>query len=193
VSKLLGIAAKSYNEDLLTVFGEEAVRALDETPGAVYAGGYLVIGDYDKAVLTKENMRIVKDKWRAVLVGSKELNDLTDPVVREKIESSSKASFYFCRVGAREHADEFTSIFLLCAASAAVHGFCKYDFNVSLFGCFVNCSVTYIIAVSGEEANRSVAFGHIPLFLEVRAYARDNLDHKYSSSKFIVFHDMYLL
>ena len=93
----------------------------------------------------------------------------------------------------REHADEFTSIFLLCAASAAVHGFCKYDFNVSLFGCFINCSVTYIIAVSGEEANRSVAFGHIPLFLEVRAYARDNLDHQYSSSKFIVFHDMYLL
>jgi hypothetical protein len=31
------------------------------------------------------------------------------------------------------------------------------------------------------------------LFLEVRAYARDNLDHQYSSSKFIVFHDMYLL
>ena len=91
VSKLLGIAAKSYNEDLLTVFGEEAVRALDETPGAVYAGGYLVIGDYDKAVLTKENMKIVKDKWRAVLVGSKELNDLTDPVVREKIESSSRS------------------------------------------------------------------------------------------------------
>ncbi len=53
-AKMLGITAKSYNEDLLTVFGEEFVKTLDETPGAVYAGGYLVLGDYDKSVLTKE-------------------------------------------------------------------------------------------------------------------------------------------
>lgn len=89
-SKLLGIPAKSYNEDLLTVFGEDAVSTLDATPGAVYAGGYLVLGDYDKSVLTKENMKIVKDKWRSVLVGDEKINDLSDPVVREKIEGVSK-------------------------------------------------------------------------------------------------------
>ena len=91
IAKMLGIVAKSYNEDLLTVFGEEFVQTLDVTPGAVYAGGYLVLGDYDKSVLTKENMTIVKDKWRAVIVGSEELNDLSDPMVRDKVESVSKS------------------------------------------------------------------------------------------------------
>ena len=90
-AKMLGIAAKSYNEDLLTVFGEEFVKTLDVTPGAVYAGGYLVLGDYDKSVLTKENMTVVKDKWRAVIVGNEKLNDLSDPMVRAKIESVSKS------------------------------------------------------------------------------------------------------
>ncbi len=88
---LLGIAAKSFNEDLLTVFGEDAIRALEENPRAVYAGGYLVIGDYDKGVLTPENMKIVKDKWRAVLVGDAKINDLSDPNIAEKIEAQSKA------------------------------------------------------------------------------------------------------
>ena len=90
-AKLLGVTAKSYNEDLLTVFGEEFVATLDATPGAVYAGGYLVLGDYDKNVLTKENMTLVKDKWRAVIVGSKELNDLSDPMVLSKIASVDKS------------------------------------------------------------------------------------------------------
>ncbi len=88
-ARLLGIAAKSYNEDLLTVFGEEAVKTLDENPAAVYAGGYLVLGDYDKSVLTPENMKIVKDKWRARIVGSEQINDLSDPVCAEKIEHIS--------------------------------------------------------------------------------------------------------
>ena len=88
---MLGIKAKSYNEDLLTVFGDEAIETLDSAPGAVYAGGYLVLGDYDKSVLTRENMKRVKDKWRSVLVGDEKLNDLTDPVVLSKVEAVSVA------------------------------------------------------------------------------------------------------
>ncbi|MBR2467226.1 MAG: hypothetical protein IKB38_09915 [Clostridia bacterium] len=88
---MLGIPAKSYNEDLLTVFGEEAVSTLDANPGAVYAGGYLVLGDYDRTALTPENMKIVKDKWRSVLVGDEKINDLSDPVVLEKIEAKSRS------------------------------------------------------------------------------------------------------
>ena len=82
---MLGIKAKSYNEDLLTVFGEDAVKTLDENPGAIYAGGYVVLGDYDKTALTPENMKIVKDKWRSVLVGDEKINDLSDPEVVSKI------------------------------------------------------------------------------------------------------------
>jgi hyaluronate lyase len=36
-------------------------------------------------------MKMVKDKWRAVLVGSEELNDLSDPMVVEKIAQTSRA------------------------------------------------------------------------------------------------------
>jgi hypothetical protein len=88
---MLGIKAKSYNEDLLTVFGDEAVKTLDERVGAVYAGGYLVLGDYDKSVLTVENMRAVKDKWRSVLVGNEKINDLSDSVVLSKIAATENA------------------------------------------------------------------------------------------------------
>ncbi len=89
-ARLLGIAAKAYNEDLLTVFGEDAIQTLDENPGAVYAGGYLVLGDYDKSVLTSENMKIVKDKWRSILVGSPTINDISNPEVATKIETVAK-------------------------------------------------------------------------------------------------------
>ncbi len=136
-AKMLGIAAKSYNEDLLTIFGEDGVKTLDENPQAVYAGGYLVLGDYDKCVLTPENMKIVKDKWRAVLVGNEKINDPTDPEVAAKLEAVAqncekrwsglnKNSDRYILFGDKHPTDSRDLAAQYGALSAMAHGYATY-------------------------------------------------------------------
>ena len=86
VAKLLGYAAGLYYEKRFIVVGDAAViKALDESEALAHAGSYVIFGECDADALTPADYKVAKDKWRKKLVGSPEINDLSNPVVVEKI------------------------------------------------------------------------------------------------------------
>lgn len=86
VAKLLGFYAGVYFDNRLLVVGnEEQIKALDEGDTLVNAAAYAVFGDYDVSSFTPAEYRRAKDKWRKKLAGSPEINDLSNPIVRDII------------------------------------------------------------------------------------------------------------
>ena len=82
----LGFNARSYYNDRLTVIGtEEQLREIAESENLQEAGAYAVFGKYDASIFTHEDYEHAKDEWRLRLVGSPAINDLSDPIIAEKI------------------------------------------------------------------------------------------------------------
>ena len=89
-AELLGLHARYYDGGKLLVFGDEAM--LDEIERDVdlqVSASYATLGKYDASKFTKEDFDAVKEKWRTVLVGNEEINDLSDPDFREKLKGIS--------------------------------------------------------------------------------------------------------
>jgi len=87
----LGFAAKTYYHNRLAVMGtHEHIAALDNDPALVHAGAYAILGEYDAASVDKSEYRRAKDNWRMKLVGTPEINDMSNPIVAEKISYIEK-------------------------------------------------------------------------------------------------------
>ena len=84
----LGYAADVFYEHRLAVIGTEADVSAMRSGGAMLAeaGAYAVIGEYDVNAFTSDDYRAVRKRWAEVLVGSPEINDLSNPIIKKKIE-----------------------------------------------------------------------------------------------------------
>ncbi len=82
----LGFSARSCYFDRLTVIGtKEQLAEIEASENLQEAGAYAVFGKYDAASFTHEDYEYTKDQWRLRLVGSPKMNDISDPVVAEKL------------------------------------------------------------------------------------------------------------
>ena len=82
----LGFSVGSYYFDRLTVIGtKEQLAEIEASETLAEAGAYAVFGKYDASVFTHEDYEHAKDEWRLRLVGSPAINDLSDPIIAEKI------------------------------------------------------------------------------------------------------------
>lgn len=89
----IGIAAKGYYEDRLVVIGTpEQLAAMDADVDMQTAGAYMLFGKYDPYSFSSEDYKAARQKWKMKLVGSPELNDMTNDSIREKIESLDRAA-----------------------------------------------------------------------------------------------------
>lgn len=87
-ANLLGIEAKNYYENRLTVLGKkEHIAVMDESPLLEEAASYLVFGEYKTDNFSSSDYTLAKDLWRLRLVGSPQINDLCDEYVLAKIKS----------------------------------------------------------------------------------------------------------
>lgn len=82
----LGFKARAFYFDRLIVIGsEEQLLEIEKSENLQEAGAYAVFGKYDAASFTHEDYELAKDEWRLRLVGSTEINDMSDPIIAEKI------------------------------------------------------------------------------------------------------------
>lgn len=89
----LGLYAKGYCENKLIVIGTSAqLDVIDKDPDIQDAGGYEVLGKYDPYKFTSSDYRAAREKWKSILVGSEEMNDMSDPIIKEKIDSLSRSA-----------------------------------------------------------------------------------------------------
>lgn len=94
-AEALGVKGRVFDGGKLAVFANEFM--LDEIERDVelqVSASYATLGKYDASKFTKEDFETVKSKWRTVLVGNEEINDLSDPDFCEKlaeISSETKA------------------------------------------------------------------------------------------------------
>ncbi len=91
VCRLLSIEARCYDGKLAVLADSAVLDELNCSENLRECLTYRIFGDYDAKNLTSEDMRIVKDKWRELLVGNPEVNDLSDPYVVEKIKGVDAA------------------------------------------------------------------------------------------------------
>jgi len=82
----LGFCARAFYYGRLIVIGSEAqLDEIEKSEDLQEAGAYAVFGEYDVSAFTHEDYEHAKDEWRLRLVGSPKINDLSDPLVAEKI------------------------------------------------------------------------------------------------------------
>lgn len=89
-AEALGLSFGVFHKDRLFVFAEKDV--LDALSGdymLVRGACYAVFGKYDPERFTHEDFVCAKDKWRKILVGTPEINDLSDPDAKKKIDAIS--------------------------------------------------------------------------------------------------------
>lgn len=90
VAEALGLNYKSYYSGRLGVIGSDAdLSALDNDEELVTAGAYVTLGTYDPYSFTPDDYLAARQKWKKLLVGSPEINDMTNPVIKSKIDSLS--------------------------------------------------------------------------------------------------------
>ncbi|MBQ8689317.1 MAG: hypothetical protein IJ515_03025 [Clostridia bacterium] len=89
----LGLFAKGYIDNRLTVIGRrEHIAELDGSEDTVTALSYLVFGKYDPYAFTPEDYKAARAKMRVKLVGSPEINDLSNPTIKKKVEAITKTA-----------------------------------------------------------------------------------------------------
>lgn len=86
----LGFAAKAYYNGQLILIGEKRhIDAVDENENLVEAGGFAVFGEYDTSEATEDDYVEAKRILRERLVGSPEINDMSDPFIKAKVDRIS--------------------------------------------------------------------------------------------------------
>lgn len=84
----LGIYTKAFEENSFLLIGNETVIGeIASDDALVKAGPYALFGDYDASSFTDEDYEAVAKSFHDKLVGTKETNDLSNPLVAEKIKS----------------------------------------------------------------------------------------------------------
>ena len=92
VAEALGFLAKTYYSDRLVIIGnEEQIKAMDKNEERATAASYVTLGEYDPYSFTPEDYKVARQKWKVRLVGSPEINDLTNPTIKEKIDLITKS------------------------------------------------------------------------------------------------------
>ncbi len=92
-AQALGLSAKGYYEGRLVVIGTPAdISAMDDDADMQTAGAYMIFGKYDPYSFTSDDYKAAREKWKIKLVGSPELNDMSNDLVREKIEALDRAA-----------------------------------------------------------------------------------------------------
>ncbi len=87
-AEAIGYAAKGYYEGRLVAIGTpEQISVMDADADMQTAGAYLLFGSYDPYKFTSEDYKAARQKWKLKLVGSPEINDLTNDAIREKVEA----------------------------------------------------------------------------------------------------------
>lgn len=84
----LGIECRAFDDGKLTVFAKkELLDEIELDTELQVSASYAVIGKYDASKFTHQDFENVKNKWRKVLVGSPEINDPSDPDMKEKLKN----------------------------------------------------------------------------------------------------------
>lgn len=93
-ARALGYAADLFYDDRLVVIGTDEDIATMKKGGAplAEAGAYILNGEYDTANFTHEDYLAVRKKWAQMLVGSPEINDCSNPTIKEKIDEISRVA-----------------------------------------------------------------------------------------------------
>lgn len=83
----LGFDSRLYYENRLVVIATpEMHEKIAESEAMEEAVSYAVFGRYDATVFTSDDYKAAKDQWRLRIVGSPEINDMTDPAIAEKVK-----------------------------------------------------------------------------------------------------------
>lgn len=91
VAAALGITGRALDGGKLIVFADKAVLdEIERDTELEVSASYATLGRYDASRFTKEDFDIVKKKWRTVLVGNEEMNDISDPDFKAKLEEMSE-------------------------------------------------------------------------------------------------------
>ncbi len=86
VSEILGFACGSYYENRLTVVGSvKHIATMNSNEKLAEAASYEIFGKFEAESFTHDDYKDAKDKWRLRLVGSPEINDISNPDVEKKI------------------------------------------------------------------------------------------------------------
>lgn len=92
-AEALGIEAREFDGGKLIVFADKKILdEIEQNDELLVSASYATVGKYDASRFTKADFDAVKEKWRTVLLGSEELNDLADPDFCGKINSISEAT-----------------------------------------------------------------------------------------------------
>lgn len=89
-ARALGFCANVFYDGRLAVVGSADILdeiALDEE--LAEAGAYLVLGKYDASVFSPEDYKLAEINWRKKLVGSPEINDMSNPIIKAKVDAIS--------------------------------------------------------------------------------------------------------
>ena len=88
ICQSLGIYTRSLSENSFLLIGnEDAIAEIAADEVLVKAGPYALFGDYDASGFTDEDYEAVAKSFHDKLVGTKETNDLSNPLVAEKIKA----------------------------------------------------------------------------------------------------------
>ena len=91
LAKRLGFCTRVCFFNRLVIVGDEkGVAPFENNEALVEAMAFAVFGERDDAAATAEDYRRAKEKYRLTLVGSPEINDLSNPLTMAKINSISK-------------------------------------------------------------------------------------------------------
>ena len=91
ISKAIGYCTGSFYENRLTVIGsDEQIEKFKSNPLLAEAASYEIFGEFEADSFTSADYKDAKDRWRLRIVGSPEVNDMSDPFVRAKIEDIDK-------------------------------------------------------------------------------------------------------
>ena len=83
-------AGAFYDGRLVSIGSREAIEEIGANDDLAEAGAYLVLGSYNAAEFKPEDYAAARANWRKKLVGSPELNDLSDPTIKSKVETVEK-------------------------------------------------------------------------------------------------------
>lgn len=90
----LGFAAMSYcNDRLVAIATAEIMERVRDNVRVLDAASFLIFGEYPKS-FTPEEFAAARKRWRETLVGNAEINDVSDPVIAEKIRSLDEKCEY---------------------------------------------------------------------------------------------------
>ena len=88
ICQSLGIYTKSFSENSFLLIGnEETISNISSDEALVKAGPYALFGDYDTSSFTDEDYEAVAKSFHDKLVGNEKTNDLSNPLVADKIKA----------------------------------------------------------------------------------------------------------